>query len=533
MGTNLKDQTHLVKRGPIYYHRLRVPAALRQHYGKDELVVSLRTREKAEALRLARLRTLQLDQEFAHILAMQSTGPATDLTREEVDRMAALYYAHILGEDDEARTEAAAEGGLSDRKWENRAHSLDVVAAAEAFDAGRSRLGDTFEEEDFAGSYGLKVAKDSPSFVPLMMAMKAAYRKALEALKMRHEGAVVETPVVEAGIIRGELIGKGMTFTALREYWQTQKAPRPRTIMEVQSIVTWLAELKPGLLASKMTKADVVSFKDDQLAKGKAPATVRKYLGLLRGLFSVAVENDKLPLNPTTGVKVHLPKVTKKARLPFSVDDLSALFASRVFTQGTRPVGGRGEASFWLPLISLFSGARLSEIGQLMTTDIQLERGVHVFYFTTDTDDEQTQKSEVSRRWVPVHPMLVKCGLLDYWESVKESGGGQLFPLLERTRQGNITATWSQWFGRYLRDVVKIKDPRKVFHSFRHGFKDACRDSDIQLQVHDALTGHGSATPNSGEGYGGAFYPLSPLISAMERLQYDGLDLSHLHKNRG
>lgn len=533
MGKDLKDQTHLVKRGAIYYHRMRVPAALRLHYGKVELMASLRTRDKAEALRLARLRTVQLDQEFAHILAIQGAAPVTDLTREEIDRIAALYYAHILEEDEEERREVATEGGLSDRKWENRAHSLELVADTEAFNAGRSRLGDTFEEEDFAGSHGLKVAPDSPSFIPLMIAMKAAHRKAIESLKARHGGAVVETPTVEAGIIRGELVGKGMTFTALREYWQTQKRPRPRTVMEVDSIIAWLAELKPGLLASKMTKADVVSFKDDQLTKGKAPATVKKYLGLLRGLFSVAVENDKLPLNPTVGVKVAMPKAIKKARLPFSVADLSALFASPVFTEGVRPDGGRGEAAFWLPLVSLWTGARQSEIGQLMTTDIQLERGGYVFYFTTDTDEEQTHKTEASRRRVPVHSELIKCGLLDYWESVKEQGDGQLFPLLERTRQGNITAAWSQWFGRYLRGVVKIKDVRKVFHSFRHGFKDACRDSGIPREVHDALTGHGSVSPNSGEGYGDTFHPLQPLVAAIAQLNYEGLDLSHLHKNRG
>ena len=304
MESKLKDQTHAQRRGSIYYYRRRIPAHLVSHYGKAEVIFSLKTRDPKEAARLARVEDVRIDQEWHHISLLQGASPQQELTREEISRIATLYYASILEEDEEEREESAATGGISDRRWENQAFSLDIVGDALAFDAGRSRLGDTFEEEDFAAGLGIRLTSDSPSFAPLMVAMKAEYRKALDSLKARHQGSVVETPAIDSGVIRGQAIGGGMTFDALRIYWQTQKQPRPRTIMEVESVIEWLEELHPRLLASKMTKAHVVSFKDDQLSKGKAPATVKKYLGLLRGLFSIAVENDKLPVNPTAGVRV-------------------------------------------------------------------------------------------------------------------------------------------------------------------------------------------------------------------------------------
>jgi hypothetical protein len=45
-------------------------------------------------------------------------------------------------------------------------------------------------------------------------------------------------------------------------------------------------------------------------------------------------------------------------REPFTTSELQTLFGSSVFTEGTRPTGGKGEAAFWLPLLGLFTGAR-------------------------------------------------------------------------------------------------------------------------------------------------------------------------------
>lgn len=60
-------------------------------------------------------------------------------------------------------------------------------------------------------------------------------------------------------------------------------------------------------------------------------------------------------------------------REPFTASDLSMIFESGVFRRGERPKGGRGEAAFWLPLVALFTGARLSELGQLRPTVRTLE----------------------------------------------------------------------------------------------------------------------------------------------------------------
>ncbi|MEW6345063.1 MAG: DUF6538 domain-containing protein [Pseudomonadota bacterium] len=60
--------SHLEKRGGRYYFRRKVPTALREHYGRDELRYSLRTPDRAEAMRLAAVETVRTDSEFAALL---------------------------------------------------------------------------------------------------------------------------------------------------------------------------------------------------------------------------------------------------------------------------------------------------------------------------------------------------------------------------------------------------------------------------------------------------------------------------------
>ena len=91
-------------------------------------------------------------------------------------------------------------------------------------------------------------------------------------------------------------------------------------------------------------------------------------------------------------------------------------------------------------------------------------------------------------------------------------------------------AAWSKWFGRYLR-AQGVTDTAKVFHSFRHGFKDALRQGKGNQEVHDALTGHAQASTVSG-GYGAkemlARFGVKVLRAAVAKVAYRGLDLSRV-----
>lgn len=103
MGKDVKDQTNLVRRGGVYYFRARVPKDLQGHYGKAVHYYSLRTKSKPEAVAKARIDRLKFDQEYAHVLALRSALPVPELSAPELERLASLYYAKLLAEDEDIR----------------------------------------------------------------------------------------------------------------------------------------------------------------------------------------------------------------------------------------------------------------------------------------------------------------------------------------------------------------------------------------------------------------------------------------------
>jgi hypothetical protein len=76
-----------------------------------------------------------------------------------------------------------------------------------------------------------------------------------------------------------------------------------------------------------------------------------------------------------------------------------------------------------------------------------------------------------------------------------------------------------------------VSDTAKVFHSFRHGFKDALRQGKVNQEIHDALTGHAQASTVSG-GYGAkemlARFGVKVLRAAVAKVAYRGVDLSRV-----
>lgn len=170
-------------------------------------------------------------------------------------------------------------------------------------------------------------------------------------------------------------------------------------------------------------------------------------------------------------------------RQPFDLGDLKRIFESPLY-RGCKSARSRGkpgphvlrDAKFWLPLLAVYTGARVEELTQLLLTDVH-QQG-EVAYLTINVGDpatEKTFKNRSSQPDVSLHPELIRCGFLEYLQERRQQDGDRLFPDLERGSDGKWSSAFSKWIGRYLRKTVKITDTREVFHSFRHTFKDACR----------------------------------------------------------
>ena len=252
--------------------------------------------------------------------------------------------------------------------------------------------------------------------------------------------------------------------------------------------------------------------------------TVNKLINMVAAVVSHAKREgllDHVPgfANPfDEDVKLRASRVGKDDREVFTPSDLKLLFAAGVFTRGDRPRGGGGEAAFWFPIIGLLSGLRQNEIAGLLIEDLRQDETTGSWLFDIHARSGRTIKTESSKRKVPVHPALITVGLLRYREATLAAVrriDAPLWPDVKSSTERALSAAWSQWFGRYLRTHCGITDTRKVYHSFRHTFKQAARDAGVPREVHDAITGHSDGSVS--DGYGGTSF--KTLASAMATIE--------------
>lgn len=271
------------------------------------------------------------------------------------------------------------------------------------------------------------------------------------------------------------------------------------------------------------------------------PETVRKQITLLQSFFEWAKEHEFIDENFAKGLKPKKGKRGIRRRVPFSSDDLQAIFNSPIYTGCYSPqerlrLGHQiiRDEYFWLPLLGTFQGGRLEELGSLLLSEIKREEGILYLELDVleideeDSERDEAMKSFTSLRVSPVHPMILACGFEAYVEELRGRGETRLFPNLRPDRFGKYTALYSKWFGRFLTRLA-ITERRKVFHSLRHNFKAACRRANLREDVHDRLTGH--RNDSVGRQYGEDI-PMCVLAEAMQKVQYPELDLSHVYAQR-
>ena len=398
---------------------------------------------------------------------------------------------------------------------------------------------------------GMKPPEDPKKRRELYLKTLQAAVSTFDKIAQRQRGGLVENTLPSAEQL-------GPRLSEAFGLWQTggdakgARKPSQNTIVEAENIVRRFKEWHGDWRLGVITKAHAREFRDalarmpssmpDKLRKlplrgllkkdlsklrPRSATTVNKQLTILAAIVSNAQREgllDGLPsfVNPfDKDVKLRIDQREIEEREPFDVADLRAIFKTPVFSEGKRPKGGAGEAAFWLPLIGLFSGMRLSEIAGLLIRDLQFNEEIGRWLFDVRPNTERTIKNASSMRRVPMHRELERIGLLRYRESLLAKGSKPDDPLWpdvssEEKSEDRASTPWSKWFNRYLRTKAGITSSQKVFHSFRHTFKRMARSAEISEELHDALTGH-SGAGRVGRTYGRG-YAFDTFVAAMDRI---------------
>lgn len=386
-----------------------------------------------------------------------------------------------------------------------------------------------------------------------------ATQKAFDTIKKRNVGEFIITP--PPPVDPAEKHGPTLSETFKR--WKSgtllpgMKVPRPSTADEAEFCVRRFREMHGDPHIGSITRAQARSFCDalwrlptrlpDHIERlplpdiinradihsypARSSGTFGKHITLMLAIINKGAKAFDLKFkgngwsNPFDGLKPE-NNDDERVRDPFSPEELATIFGSSIYTRGERPRGGQGEAAFWLPVLDVMTGARLSELAQLRLGDIRKDDDSGIVFFDINDEGGKKLKAKSAKREVPIHRVLIDIGFMDYLAMRQEDAADAaalLFPGLEPRgkKQQRWAGAWSKWFNRWRTQTLGIAghETRKDFHSLRHTFKDMCRAAQIGEEVHDALSGH--SFKGGGKGVGrryGSGVPLAVRAEAINRL---------------
>jgi hypothetical protein len=257
---------------------------------RQALQRSLKTKDRREAKRLAPPILMEFDRILAEAEALTAERPLrTSLDRREIERIADFFYAHELAADEEHRRLGGSEAlfqdvarqleeagidhnspyaigpvpefGLSAREMDKINQEIDIcLGGAQQALATGNISSFTWEIDELLKLFRINLDRNSASYRELAAEVLKAFIKALEAIRRRHKGEIVETPVVPE--VNDEQPSNGETLRAAYEGWKKARRRPQNTLREFQYAVDRFTELHADMPVAKITRKHVREFRE-------------------------------------------------------------------------------------------------------------------------------------------------------------------------------------------------------------------------------------------------------------------------------
>ena len=497
----MADTHRLQKRGTTYHYHRRVPLHLVDIIGKRFIRRSLGTDSLKEARRRRTLEDARAEAMFRD--AEKGIKPQAGPIGVSLETLTG-YVRDTVEEMDRKTVERLALSPPVDKQ-----NLADLVMDAEIQLGILTDPGDPRQEETVASKTDLIAQANGIDLTNTTLVAQLAEivrRGLIEATRRRigrltnENGKAFHDAIFDPKALSADPVSEAALDIEIVDGWASERKPSQKSIDSHRSEARKFLAHAGSKAVGKIMRNDVVTYKAAMIAEGQSQANIKTRLSRLNTVLGWAAENGHLPSNPAKGITIKVPKKSKDKRQPFSTDNLNAIFAGPVHSTDDRPLRGRGEAAYWLPLLALFSGARLEEMAQLRPHDVaphtysdgngQTRIGWFIKIFEADGEDGTTVKTAGSERLVPVHPELETRGFLTFVKGQQDAGHARLFHLLKPGAYARLGNKWGEWWSSYMRGIIGISDKRIVFHSFRHTFKDMARHGGLPEGVARQIMGH-------------------------------------------
>ena len=569
-----------------YYVRVTIPSDLTKDYGRTEIWKSLGTASPAEAKVKAPGVFMALQDEFAarrrgreivendvaaiawkhysELVENDDRFRDQNLTDEQLDELWREMEAEF-GEHDIGAYQAFAD--IRDRIETYRAHREQSRALLSSSDPNKVLQAVAESVDEHVAAYRAVLPKTSPTYRKVAMGVARAEMQFLRNANERDQmdwSGVITDPLVKRQQQPKHAVAGSRIMDLYTQFERNKGANKKADTNEqngkiVQLFAEFVGETLP---VTELTRRHVSSFRDqltlfpkmarqvsafrgmrfnEIIQKNREVGrptlddrTINKYLSAVSPFLRWLGTNSHINAPISTDDLFHAIDTEARKYKVFSSDQLKELFSSPLFRgcQSDAIVHKPGNVQvrdwrYWLPLVALFTGARLGELAQMLVDDIRQIDGIWCAYVTAQGDDGKSIKTANSRRVIPIHPELEKLGFLKLHATQKRAGEKRLFPEIKLDARGHWGVP-SKELNKYM-DRIGLKEERLVVHSFRHLFTDRLRIAGHLDHEFSFILGHGDKFSSMTGHYGSLPQGTARRrLDLVESVRFDELDLTAL-----
>ena len=542
--------THVFHCPSGYYLRQTIPPDLQSLLRRKEIRYSLRTGQLSVAKRKVRTMLAFLDGFFFDMRNRRID--VAMLTQDQIDQILreGLSKCRDNAEADRLHKPVAVDQDEQDARLTESSRQIWVLEKAlenDQLEEGAKLI------DPILRAHKPRISCKSETYRDLCREMMRQQVKILELSMIKEDHRFLQKEIDESWTREPE-VPRDLLSAVIEQYADEQRTAGNWSDKSEFEVLSCLATLKEFVGDIPVSQIDHAKMRDYKQALMRLPAnrskmpqyrgktiaelvkmdvpepmsitSANKYVRWSGALFAWAVRNGLMLQNPAEGLKIKQPLRDNEFRSAFDKEDLVKLFSSGDYLKDNH----LASYSFWMPILGLYTGARLNELCQLYLDDVREDNGIWLFDINEDSPDKSL-KTKSAKRKVPLHPFLINdLRLPQYVDSLRQQGHTRLFPELPHKREGYGTYA-SKWFGRYKqRCGITPGKAKKDYHSFRSNVADRLKQLGVDTAIIHEVLGHAVQSISLSR-YADPYQPKILLEKAISRLDY-GIDLSHLTKSQ-